>query len=54
MKAAVYYEKEVDKQIQTLTTIMEPVLILTLGGIAITIVLAILLPIYSVVNKNFL
>ncbi|MYB40279.1 type II secretion system F family protein [Candidatus Saccharibacteria bacterium] len=54
MKAAVYYEKEVDKQIQTLTTIMEPILILTLGGIAITIVLAILLPIYSVVNKNFL
>lgn len=54
MKAAVYYEKEVDKQIKNLTTIMEPILILTLGAIAITIVMAILLPIYSLVNKNFL
>ena len=52
MKAAVYYEKEVDKQIKLLTTIMEPVLILGLGGIAITIVLAILLPIYQVVQKG--
>ncbi len=52
MKAAVYYEKEVDKQIKTLTTLMEPIMILTLGGIAFTIVLAILLPIYSLVNKG--
>ena len=52
MKAAVYYEKEVDKQIKLLTTIMEPVLILGLGGIALTIVLAILLPIYQVVQKG--
>ena len=53
MKAAIYYEKEVDKQIQALTTIMEPVLILVLGGIAVTIVMAILLPIYSLVSDQF-
>ena len=52
MKAAVYYEKEVDKQIKNLTALMEPVLIVTLGGIAFTIVLAILLPIYSLVNEG--
>ena len=51
MKAAIYYEKEVDKQIKTLTTIMEPIMILTLGGVAFAIVIAILLPIYSLPNK---
>ncbi|MCY4088993.1 MAG: type II secretion system F family protein [Candidatus Saccharibacteria bacterium] len=52
LKAAVYYEKEVDKQIKALTTTMEPVLILTVGGIAIVIVLAILLPVYSLIQDN--
>lgn len=52
LKAAIYYEKEVDKQIKALTTIMEPLMILLLGGIAVTIVLAILLPLYTLVNKS--
>ena len=52
MKAAVYYENEVDKQLKSLTTLIEPILIVTLGGVAMVIVLAILLPIYSLVNQN--
>lgn len=52
LKSGEYFEKEVDKQIKTLTTLMEPILILTLGGIAITIVVAILLPIYQLVQKS--
>ena len=52
LKSGEYFEKEVDKQIKALTTMMEPLLILTLGGIAITIVVAILLPIYSIVQES--
>ena len=52
IRSADYYEKEVDKQIGTLTTLMEPIMILTLGGIAILIVAAILWPIYGIVNQN--
>lgn len=51
-KTADYYEKEVDEQIKTISTIIEPVLMIILGVVAITIVVAILLPIYSLVGKN--
>ena len=52
MKAAFYYEKEVDKQIKALTTMMEPLLILVLGGVAVALVFAILSPIYGIINEN--
>ena len=52
IKSADYFEKEVDKQISTLTTLMEPIMILTLGGIAMLIVGAILWPIYGIVNET--
>ena len=51
-KAAVNYEKEVDKHIKTFVTLLEPILIISLGAIALTIVMAILIPIYDVVNQN--
>lgn len=51
-KTADYYEKEVDEQIKTISTIIEPVLMIILGIVAILIVVAILLPIYSLVGKN--
>lgn len=53
-KTADYYEKEVDEQIKTISTIIEPALMIILGVVAITIVVAILLPIYSLVGKNVL
>ena len=52
LKAASYYESEVEKALKTLSTLLEPIMILTLGGVAISIILAILLPIYSVFNNN--
>ena len=53
-RSAIYYEKEVDNQIKTISTIIEPILMVILGIVAITIVAAILLPIYSLVGENVL
>jgi type IV pilus assembly protein PilC len=51
-KTAVYYEKEVDDQVKGVSTVIEPLLMISLGGVAIVIVAAVLLPIYSLVGKN--
>lgn len=51
-KTATYYEKEVDNQIKTISTIIEPLLMIVLGVVALTIVAAILLPIYSLVGTD--
>lgn len=53
-KTADYYEKEVDNQIKTISTIIEPVLMVVLGIFAFTIVAAILLPIYGLAGQSFL
>ncbi len=53
-KIADYYEKEVDQQIRTISTIIEPVLMVLLGIFAFTIVAAILLPIYSLAGQSFI
>ena len=51
-KVADYYEKEVDNEIKAISTIIEPVMMVVMGLIAITIVAAILLPIYGLVNQS--
>lgn len=51
-KTADYYEKEVDNQVKTISTIIEPVLMVLLGVIAFTIVAAVLLPVYGLVNQT--
>lgn len=52
-KTADYYEKEVDNQIKTISTIIEPLLMVVLGVFAFIIVAAVLLPIYSLAGKSF-
>lgn len=51
-KTAEYYEKEVDNQIKTISTIIEPVLMIVLGVVAFIIVAAVLLPIYGLAGKD--
>ncbi|HEX4774342.1 MAG TPA: type II secretion system F family protein [Candidatus Saccharimonadales bacterium] len=51
-KVADYYEKEVDNEIKAISTIIEPVMMVLMGIVAITIVAAILLPIYGLVNQS--
>lgn len=50
-KTADYYEKEVDNEIKTISTVIEPIMMIMLGIVAITIVAAVLLPIYGLVNQ---
>lgn len=51
-KTADYYEKEVDNQIKTISTIIEPVLMIVMGVFAFIIVAAVLLPIYSLAGQS--
>jgi type IV pilus assembly protein PilC len=51
-KAAGYFEKEVDDQIKSISTIIEPVLMVLLGVVAFIIVAAVLLPIYGLANHT--
>lgn len=53
-KVADYYEKEVDQQIKTISTIIEPVLMIILGVVAFIIVAAVLLPIYGLAGKSII
>jgi type II secretory pathway component PulF len=48
VKVASSYEREVDRTTQTLTTILEPVLLVLVGGIVMFIVLAMLLPVFQI------
>ena len=47
LKVSTAYEREVDRIIRTLTTILEPVLLVVVGGIVMFIVLAMLLPVFQ-------
>lgn len=51
-KAADYYEKEVDNQVATISSIIEPVMMVLLGIVAFIIVAAVLLPIYGLAGNS--
>lgn len=51
-KIASYYEEEVDQAVKNLSTVIEPILIVLLGGMVFFIILAILYPIYSLVGEG--
>lgn len=46
-KTADYYEKEVDDQIKSISTIIEPLMMIVMGIVALGIVGAVLLPVYT-------
>ena len=46
-KVADYYDKEVDNSIAAISTLIEPILMVAMAGMIGFIVLAVLLPIYS-------
>ena len=46
-RTADYYERKVDATITTLMTMLEPIMIVTVGGIVLIVVLALYLPIFS-------
>jgi type IV pilus assembly protein PilC len=50
-KTADYYEREVDNEVRAISTIIEPVLMIMLGVMALIIVAAVLLPIYGLSGK---
>src|SRR5690606_19564938 len=53
-KTADYYERELDQQIKTISTIIEPLLMVILGIFAFIIVAAVLLPVYSLAGKSLI
>lgn len=46
-QVATYYEEEVDQAVKNIATTIEPIMIMCLGGMVLSIVIAILLPIYN-------
>jgi type IV pilus assembly protein PilC len=51
-KIADYYEKEVDNEVKAISTIIEPVLMIIMGVMALVIVAAVLLPIYGLAGAG--
>lgn len=47
LKGAHHYEQEVETSANTLVSLIEPIMILVMGGVVLTIVLAIMLPIFE-------
>lgn len=47
LKVATAYERDVDRTIRTLTTLLEPIMLVVVGGVVMFIVLAMLLPIFQ-------
>lgn len=52
-KVADYYEKEVDDEIKAISTVIEPFMMVLMGIMALIIVAAVLLPVYSLSGDSF-
>ena len=51
MKVADFYEDEVEQAVKSMTSILEPVMIVFVGGMVGTILLAMYLPMFKVFEK---
>jgi general secretion pathway protein F len=47
LRGAQHYENEVENAASTLVSLIEPILIMVMGAVVLTIVLAIMLPIFE-------
>jgi len=50
VKTSDYYERKVDTTISTVMSLLEPIMIVTVGAIVLTVVIALYLPIFSMSN----
>jgi general secretion pathway protein F len=53
MKVAEYYERDTQTQLRRLTSLVEPVLILTMGLVVGFVVIAMLLGVFSINDVSF-
>jgi type IV pilus assembly protein PilC len=51
MKVADFYENEVEEAVKALTSIMEPIMIVVLGGMVGSILVGMYLPIFSIMDQ---
>lgn len=51
-KTADYYEKQVEQQIRTVSSIIEPVMMVILGVVALIVIAAVLLPVYNLAGQS--
>jgi type IV pilus assembly protein PilC len=51
-RTATYYEDEVDEAVKNLSTTLEPIMMVVLGGIVAMVLFAVLGPIYSLVGSG--
>jgi type II secretory pathway component PulF len=50
-RLADYYDEEIEKHVQKTTTIMEPILLVVVGGIIGVIVISLILPIFKLTKS---
>jgi type IV pilus assembly protein PilC len=50
-KVADFYDVEVETAVEALTSLMEPIMIVTLGGLVGAIVVGMYLPIFTVISQ---
>ena len=51
-KTSDYYERKIDSTITTAMSLLEPIMIVTVGGVVLVVVLALYLPIFSMSNVS--
>jgi len=51
-RLATFYENEVDQAVKNISTIIEPVLIVVMGGLVILMIVGILYPVYGLVGQD--
>ena len=51
LKISEYFERDLDVRVKTLTTAIEPILIITLGISVAFLILSVITPIYSLISQ---